>query len=392
MNFGADTAVIYNNSMRKKVLYVITAGDTGGAQKYVRDLASHLNPEQFESKILYGGKDMRWLSNHVSPFLFWNDWLAIAELVAVFHRERPNVIHLNSSKAGVVGSLAASLYRVTCHMSHVTCPRVIFTAHGWVFNPTNYYPPLVRWCHAALHRFAALFQDTIINVSEHDRNLALRHHIAPPKKLITIHNGIDPTAISFLSKEEARKEIAEQIRSQLPNYQLPITGNWVGSIGRLTREKDYGTLIAAAQEIPDVHFFVIGDGPEKENLKSQISNLKLENRFFLVPPTGTDAVLLKAFDIFTLCSIKEGLPYTLLEAMAAELPVVVTDAGGMREVVQVMFGEESLVALRGNKNDLAKTIVRALNQRKHGGQLKFKTRETFSLARMVRATETVYRS
>ncbi len=390
---------------RTKVLYVITKHDVGGAQKYVRDLAANLEPGRFEAKILYGGNDLRWLSNRVSPLLFWNDWLAIAELVRAFRRERPDVIHLNSSKAGVIGSFAAGIYKATCPMSHVPCPKVVFTAHGWVFNPSNYYSPFVRWAYRMLHRIAARFQDTIINVSEYDRNLAIHSRIAPPEKLVTIHNGIDPN-IQFLDREAARKEILNGLKFRISDFGFRISQPWVGSIGRLTREKDYGTLIAAAREVPNAYFFVIGDGPEKSNLQLLIARYQLENRFFLVPPQDNrevldyartiengsyharriengsypssnvekrrsipvrDATFLKAFDVFTLSSIKEGLPYTLLEAMAAGVPAVVTDAGGMPEVARACGGA---VMPKRNAAALAASIAATLTSSRAKGNSK----------------------
>ncbi len=160
--------------MNKKVLYIITKSDIGGAQKYINDLASNLDKIQFEAKILYGGRDLKWLSNKTWPwFLFLNDWLAILELVKIYGQEKPDVIHLHSSKAGVLGSLAAKIYKVKCQMSISTGrqanvkyspPKVVFTAHGWVFNPTNALSFPARLFYVFLHKFAALFQDKIMSV------------------------------------------------------------------------------------------------------------------------------------------------------------------------------------------------------------------------------------
>jgi len=410
--------------MRKKVLYVITKADVGGAKKYVNDLALNLDKEKFESRIIYGGQDIRWLSNKVYPhFFFLNDWLAVFELVKTLRHERPDVIHLNSSKAGILGSLAAWLYKISLKLnpiphtpnpiSHTLNPKIIFTAHGWVFNPTNYIGAPRRWFYIALHRIAALFQNTIINVSEYDRRLALKYKIAPAHKLITIHNGIDPN-MPFLEKQTARKEILQKL--EIGNWKLEITRPWVGSIGRLTPEKNYETLIEAATLVPNAYFFIIGSGPEEKKLQLLITNYsrrppiggagiptslsnkdtgaseQLQNRFFIVPPTGNDAKYLKAFDVFTLTSIKEGLPYTLLEAMAAGLPVIVTDAGGMPEVV-VTKSRHSIVPLK-NPQALAINILNLFNQKNKARQYAQAVFETvkrkFNLEKMIKATEQVY--
>ena len=380
----------------------------GGAQRYVRALAAHLDSTRFATKILYGGEDVKWLSNRVYPwFLFLNDWLAVFELVRVFKKEKPSIIHLNSSKTGVLGAIAVVVYKVwlrlLLHTSYVLLPRVVFTAHGWVFNPSNSISTPVRFFYILLHRFAVWLTDTIICVSEYDRTLALRFHVAPTHKLVTIHNGIDPD-IPFLAQDQARKEIYNRIKSQLPNYQLPITGNWIGSLGRLVKEKNYATLIEAAHvmatkypprlavsgetgeqntKLRNVVFFIIGDGYEHANRKSQIANLKLQNRFFLIPGAENDRLLLKAFDVFVLPSIKEGLPYTLLEAMAAGIPAVVTNVGGMPEVAH-HCNNVSMVPPR-NPSILASEIKNALRH---------ETRTTpcvpFPLQTMITETERIY--
>lgn len=369
--------------MKRKVLYIITGSDVGGAQKYVADLAGHLDPVMFEAKVLHGGRDLKWLSNRTMPWLlFANDWLAVFELVRTFRREQPDVIHLNSSKAGVVGSLAAALYKLSLVISHKSLVKVVFTAHGWAFNPTNHYAPLIRWMYGTLHRVAARLQDIIINVSGHDHTLALRYRIAPPEKLVTIHNGIDPN-IPFLTREEARREILKRLGSLVMSHKSLVAHPWVGSLGRLTKEKDYGTLVAAAAQVPHASFFIIGSGPEAQQLKVISHKSSVHSRFFIVPPAGNDARLLKAFDVFSLSSIKEGFPYSLLEALAAGIPAVVTDAGGMPEIARRSSNVKTVPAR--NAAALAAEIQNALGQ-----NTTMNPSIPFPLATMVTETAALY--
>jgi glycosyltransferase involved in cell wall biosynthesis len=378
---------------KTKILYIITKADVGGAQKYVNDLTQHLDKNQFDAKILYGGKDIKWLSNKIRPWvLFLNDWLAIIELIKIFKEERPDVIHLNSSKAGVVGAIAAAIANVRPTTNNRQRIRMIFTAHGWVFNPTNALSRPVRWLYIFLHKFAALFQNTIICVSEYDYHLALRHHIAPKEKLVTIHNGIDPD-IKFLSKKTAREKIAQKLNLRPTTYDLRPDSLWIGSLGRLVKEKNYETFVAAASLIPNAHFFIIGSGDQKEKIQSRISSAKLENRFFIIDPTGNDAIYLKAFDMFVMTSIKEGLPYVLLEAMAAELPIVVTDAGGIPEMIK--NHENGLMVTQRNPEMLAKALQGLIENKNIARELTKNARHIvqtkFSLEEMVRKTERVYK-
>ena len=374
---------------KQKVLYIITKADVGGAQKYVADLAANLDTDLFETKILCGGRDLKWLSNKL--FII-NDILAVAELIKIFRTERPDIVHLNSSKAGVVGSVAAKFYNLlkfSVSGGKYQKLKVIFTAHGWVFNPDNYLNRPVSLGYRLVHKLAAFAQDAIINVSDYDREIALRYNIAPAEKLVTIHNGID-AKMGFLDKQTARKEIIKKL--EIGNWKLEINRPWIGSIGRLTKEKNYQTLIKAASLVPNAYFFIIGSGTEISNLKSQILNLKLENKFFILPPTGSDSVFLKAFDVFTMSSIKEGLPYVMLEAASAAMPIVSTDAGGIPEIIQNQ--ESGIVVPKGNADKLAeaiKTIIGNPNYAsKLGRRAQLSCASEFNLQTMIEKTQQVY--
>ncbi len=361
-----------------KILFVITKDDVGGAQKYVKDLVESLDPKKFEIKILTGGKGgVRFLSNVFWPhLLFVNDIAALLELIFKLRKEKPEIIHLNSSKAGVIGAIAAKLAGV---------PRVIFTAHGWVFNPDNDFSFWRRRFYILLHKLAALFQDKIINVSEYDRQLAMKCRIAPPEKLTTIHNGI--SELSFLSKKDARKAI-KTISGKL----LDAEAVWIGSIGRLVAEKDYRTLVETAALVPETHFIILGSGYQRKNLESKIKKLGLDNRVFIIQDIAPAAHYLKAFDVFVLSSIKEGLPYTMIEAMAAQLPIVVTRIGGMTEIIS----GRGLVMPPREPAELARAIKFLLDNPKEAQKFSLEAsnfRKTkLNLDNMVEETEKIYES
>ncbi|TSC96880.1 MAG: glycosyl transferase family protein [Parcubacteria group bacterium Athens0714_26] len=373
-----------------KILYIITKSDIGGAQKYVADLISNLDKNQFKAKILYGKTHLKWLSNKVHPwFLFFNDWMAIFELLKVYKNEQPHIVHLNSSKAGVLGSVAAFFYNRD--KKHQLKIKIVFTAHGWVFNPTNALTPPVRWFYILLHKTSSLFHDKIICVSEYDNQLATLYKIAPSQKLIIIHNGINPD-IKFLTKLAARKEI---IKKLAPNdTKLEPKFPWIGSIGRLTKEKDFETLVETASLIHNSYFFLIGNGKEYKKIKNKINDLKIGNRLFVIEPSGGDFKYLKAFDIFAMSSIKEGLPYILLEAMAAELPCVVTRAGGIAEIIE--NHKNGLIVAQKNPGLIAKAVNILLSDKNISDELKKRAKEIilakFHIKHMIQATESVYRN
>jgi glycosyltransferase involved in cell wall biosynthesis len=379
----------------KKIIFIITKGDVGGAQKYVADLNNNLDRSKFSVEILTGGKGgVRWLSNAFRPyFLFFNDWLALFELKKVLKSKNPDVIHLNSSKAGVIGAIAAKLASKKI--------KVVFTAHGWVFNPQNHNSWLRKNFYIFLHKFAGKFQDVIINVSEYDRQLALKNKIAPPAKLITIHNGVGIKNLKFLEKDSAQKALLEIINCSpagllseargTKEVKLEVNGPWIGSIGRLVKEKDYGTLIRAATYTnKNILFFIIGGGDQRFASEKLIRKHRLENRFFLFGKIKDAYQYLKAFDVFVLSSIKEGLPYTLIEAMSSGVPVIATKTGGIPEILS----DRGYLVPPRRPELLAQTIEKALSDQKKSQSLSQKAREYarehLSLEVMVEKTEKVY--
>jgi len=378
-----------------KVLMVITKDDVGGAQKYVRDLMENLDKAQFEAKIITGGKNgVYFLSNSLKPhFLFFNDLAAAVELFFVFRREQPDIIHLNSSKAGVVGALAACLYKLFLKpKSYNLKVKVIFTAHGWVFNPDNNLSGLRRRFYILLHRFAAKFQDAIINVSEYDRQLAIKEKIASSQKLFTVHNGIDIQSVKFFDRDVARQTLIKKL--EIGNWKLEINGTWIGSIGRLVSEKSYEDFVRAAALVKNskANFFIFGDGYERQKLQSLIARHQLQDRFFLLGAVADAARHLKAFDVFILSSVKEGLPYTMLEAMAASLPMITTRVGGMTEVAE----GRGLVMPPRESAELARAIDfyldypdKAQESAKNGQDFLI---QNLTLRKMVRETEKIYLS
>ena len=383
-----------------KVLMVITKDDVGGAQKYVRDLMENLDKAQFEAKIITGGKNgVYFLSNSLKPhFLFFNDLAAAVELFFVFRREQPDIIHLNSSKAGVVGAFAAFLFNKTNwtnksdKSNRPNKTKVVFTAHGWVFNPDNNLSGLRRRFYILLHRFAAKFQDAIINVSEYDRQLAIKEKIASSQKLFTVHNGIDIQSVKFFDRDVARQTLIKKL--EIGNWKLEINGTWIGSIGRLVSEKSYEDFVRAAALVKNskANFFIFGDGYERQKLQSLIARHQLQDRFFLLGAVADAARHLKAFDVFILSSVKEGLPYTMLEAMAASLPMITTRVGGMTEVAE----GRGLVMPPRESAELARAIDfyldypdKAQESAKNGQDFLI---QNLTLRKMVRETEKIYLS
>jgi glycosyltransferase involved in cell wall biosynthesis len=311
----------------KKILYLVTKGNWGGAQRYVFDLATALHAKGARVSVAYGapgqlgGKlraagirtiELPALARDVSLFADIRSYRQIARMLRT---ERPDVLHLNSSKAGALGALAGRLAGVPC---------IIFTAHGWAFNENrNLLSRGIIWL---ISWFTALLCHHIIAVSNHELRAAKRMPFCA-KKAVRIYNGID-LHMSFGS--------GEIIRNAFPAG-VQITG----TVGELIKNKNQTALIEEARTKPDMYVAIVGEGELRGVLEKKIKEYGLEQRvklFGFLPARD----VMRGFDRFALPSIKEGLGYVILEARAAGLPIVANRVGGVGEALDTDLSEFSL--------------------------------------------------
>jgi glycosyltransferase involved in cell wall biosynthesis len=321
-------------SNKPKLLFVITQGVWGGAQKYVLSHAKALS-EEFTVYVAVGEptgkKDLQkailrfnettpntitlislmHLRRSISPL---HDAAAIIELRSLMNHLQPAVVHLNSSKAGVLGSLALPKKQ-----------KALYTVHGWVFNePRNrYVNTLFRFLERRSARARAKRGGATILLSDQEKKMGAHILAGTPSTIIPI--GIEP--LTQLTKQEAQRVLFET----LPSF--PKNNRIIGCVANFYKTKGIDILIAAATMVPDATFVVIGEGPERKMLESLISAHSLSNRFFLAGAIPDAATLMKAFDLAIIPSRKEGLPFTLLEWMSAGVPVIATDVGGIPSVI-----------------------------------------------------------
>ncbi len=351
--------------IKKKIIYLVTQSEWGGAQKYIYDLATHLPKDEFKVLAAAGegnGELFNRLKEKQIPTYHLKhtvrairpikEILAFFELLKLFKKEKPDIIHLNSSKISILGSLAGKIY--ASHVSHPTF-RIIYTSHGWVFNE-----PLPFWTkklYYILEKLTASLKDKIICVSEYDRGVALKKKISSPSKLITIPNGIGLNPGDFLNQQSARLEL-----QKIPGSASRVPRSAIGTIANLYPTKGLQYLIEAASNLlkdnPDLIFMIIGEGDERKKLESLIKQYNLTDNFFLLGNIKDAYKYLKAFDIFVLPSVKEGWPYTLLEALRAGLPIIATRVGGIPEIIT--DNENGLLVPPANPDSLQKAIKKLL--------------------------------
>jgi glycosyltransferase involved in cell wall biosynthesis len=320
---------------RPRVVVLITLAEVGGAQAYVAALLPTLS-EHFEVTVAARGAGpvreaaerlelryvgLRHLRRAIRP---WRDLLALAELVRLFRRVRPDVLHASSSKAGVLGRLAAQLSGV---------PVRIFTVHGWAFaaasgGSSTFY----RWADRLMRPLTTV----TVCVSDNERAAGIAARTCDPARTVVIRNAVDVTGAP-----QARHDGA------------PPT---LITVGRLKAPKDPVTLLRALAALPTEEFaaLIVGDGPDRPAVEELSARLGLGGRVRLEGERRDVADLLAASDVFVLSSRSEGLPVSVLEAMAAGLPVVASDVGGVSELV--IDGETGILVRPGDPDRLAEAL------------------------------------
>lgn len=372
---------------RKKVLFIITKSNFGGAQRYVYDLATHV-PADMEVVVACGpapdgnpGELIRRLhEKNVRTILVPElqrdmhlplDIRAYRALRKIIEKERPDVVHLSSSKAGGLGSLAA-------RRAHIR--NIIFTLHG--FPSDEERPLLERILIYVATWFTILLAHTTITTSF---STGARARRMPGNHTVVIPAGIETP--QFLDALEARKVLRERDSS------IPEEAYWIGSIGELHPNKGYHDLIQALTHLPpDMHAIVIGSGELHDTLKKDSELQKTSDRFHLVGHLPNAAVYMRAFDCFVLPSHKEGLPYVLLEAGFGNLPVIATNVG---DVGDVITEETGLRIPSGDINTLVEALKRVqrdtTESRRLAQNLLKHVQRTFSFETMLEKTYALYR-
>lgn len=376
---------------RTTVCHVITRMIVGGAQENTMYSCAHVDPDRFASLLVTGPETGPEGSLHeevkdlgirtiVLPSLVraispGTDAAALAALVRLFRRERPHIVHTHSSKAGILGRLAARIARV---------PAIVHTVHGWSFH--DHMPAWKRAAYIRAERAVSRSTDRLVFVTERDRRKGSDERIGDADRYVTIRSGIDVDAFRLARSErrEARRRLS------LPD-DVPV----VGSVTRLSQQKDPRTFVAAAALVanrsPEARFVLVGDGPLRDELRAAAQKAGLGERITFAGLRRDVPHLLPAFDVFVLTSLWEGLPRVIPQAMAAQIPVVAAGVDGVLEAI--VDGETGLLYRPGDPAHLADAVLRVLAEPALAERLAASgadRAEVFSLETMIADLERLY--
>lgn len=361
--------------MPKVRLLQILEATIGGTRKHVLQILKYLPRDSYELSLVCSTlrdpsfvEDIEALradgvnvtviqmTREINPLA---DFRALFELARHMREHSVDVVHTHSSKAGVLGRIAARLADV---------PRVVHSPHAFAFEFRTNRP--ARMLYRLAEKFCARLSDAIVAVSEHERQQAIGLNVLSPDKVLTIENGLD-------EDDFKRSRRGPQVRKELGIGKGRVV---VGTVGRLAKQKGLTCLVDAAakllRDFPDLCFLVAGAGEQLLALERKLIDLRIGKKVLLLGHRDDTRDLYAAMDIFVLPSLWEGRPYALLEAMAAGKPVVASDVCGLDEVIE--NGKNGVLVRPGDVPDLADGIARLVKSpplRRKLGQAARKTVE-----------------
>jgi glycosyltransferase involved in cell wall biosynthesis len=383
-----------------RVVRIITRLNVGGPSIQAITLSQRLAERGFETTLVHGALgsgegDMSYLlapgtrtefvtalRRSVAPV---HDVRALASVLGVLRRERPNIVHTHMAKAGSVGRLAAALYNRTAGRAHRA--RVVHTYHGHVLD--GYFSPAATKAFTAAERLLARATDAIVAISPAiGRELHTLHRIGRPEQYHVVPLGFDLTALAAIGDGDRRNARAA--------LGVGERAGVVSTVGRLTAIKQHDLFLDTAAHVAagraDTLFLVAGDGELRSALEQRAAALGLSNVRFLGWRRDLTTIY-AATDVFLLTSRNEGTPVALIESFAAGVPGVSTDVGGIRDVIT--SDELGLVAAFGDARGLARHVDALLadpsRRRRMGDRARASVVARFSLERLVDDVERLYR-
>lgn len=379
------------STRRVKLVHIITRLDRGGSSEVVLELAARLDRKRFDVQIVTGDtRDpvcdlMQYTQNTGIPITVYprlrRDIMPVSDVIACVHlarhlrRERPDIVHTHSSKAGILGRIAAKL---------AGAPVVVHAPHGHIFY--GYFGRGMSYIFVLIERLMARATDRIITLTELGKQDHIRYGIGPPELFVPIPCGIDLSRFMSAAPEGQALRDTLDLRDE---DQLVL---WVG---RLVPIKGCEVFLHAcaiiARRFEHARFFVVGDGLLADPLRALASELGLDGRIRFTGQRSDIPAWMWASDLFVLSSLNEGLGRVLLEAMAAHKPVVATMVGGVSEIVRTE--ETGLLVPPGDPDRLAEGILTLLKDRDRArtmGERGFQRSQEFDMQRMVDRTAALY--
>ncbi len=353
-----------------KIAHVVDSMEVGGAEMLVSQLC-RLQRERGHDPCVYAvaalgvlGERMRTEGFAVQPNVGRHLPDATRNFFGIFKASRPDVVHLHNPTPTIYAAMAARIAGV---------PSIVSTRHSLVAPPRDRVMELK-------YSIAAKFCDWIVGICEATTNNMKSAHSAPERKIVRIYNGT--LALPRVAKEQSP----------------PKNGFTLVYVGRLEPVKNHVLLLnafsAALSSMPDLRLWMVGDGSERKSLEKLAVELNIAAQVTFWGQQLDVAPFFSAADAFIMSSMSEGLPMSLLQAFSLGLPAIVTDVGGMAEVVRL--AQAGLIVPVTHPEDMAKAILSLASSPAKRGQFTMNAetafRAHFTLQGMADAYMDLYRN
>jgi glycosyltransferase involved in cell wall biosynthesis len=365
-------------SLVKRVLHIIDSLHLGGAQEVVLNLATCGSPRFRHEVATMHGRGIYWdrlaqagvKVHSLSPHKFLPAY--IASIPWRILADRPDILHCHLIPSNIIAKPLGALLGVPVIINH---------------DHTNDPHRIDNKILLALDKSTNRFAHHIIAVAAACRDFLTTHESIPPEKISLVPNAIDLRRFSpgEASRDEARARLG-----------LPAGSRIVAGVGRLNPQKNFALFLDIAEQLaprfPDLHFLLAGDGPEEQMLREKASALGIANRVTFSGYVADTRLVYLAADVLLMPSRYEGLPMTLLEAMAMGLPVVASKLDGIAEVIR--DGAEGFLAPSDDAALFVERTAALLADAELSSRIsknaRAKIEAHFSVERMTSAVEDIY--
>ncbi len=375
-----------------KVAQVITRMDWGGSPDIVRIICNKLDPQIYDITLIFGqtlypskktkeflldfgnkSTVIQELKRDINPFY---DLFALFKMYWLFRREKFDIVHTHTAKAGALGRLAAKLAGV---------PKVIHMSHGHNFY--GYFGVFGSALVTLVERFCGKFTDKIIALTELEKQDLIKFKVCEHKKITIVNSGLEL---------DYYRNVTIDIASIKQSLKIEPHLNLVGMISRLEPVKGAEYIVPAAkvviEKFTDVRFLIAGEGSLREKMESEARNFGISDKFIFLGWREDVREILSVLDVLVQPSLNEAVGRILIEAGASSVPVVATKVGGIPEIV--LDGQTGILIEPGDAQGLAQAVISLLEdedkRKKMGLNAKNRINERFSAQSMVNSISQVY--
>ena len=379
---------------KKKIILVNSRFSIGGAIVYSTFIAKYFNNDNYETILIAGTADENEVSmeefalrHQVKPILIpeigreislFDDLVALWKIFQIMLKEKPDIVHTNSSKGGLLGRIPAILLRV---------PLILHTYHGHVFS--GYFSKLKTKLIIWIEKILAVFTRIIIVISRLQfEDICLKYKIAADHKFRIIPFGLE------LERFRDLKPFQHNLRQE---YSIPEKQVIVGTVGRLFAIKNQIMFLHAIKKIVNsdrqinTRFIIVGDGDLRQELENYVRQNNLNDWVIFTGNRFDQENIYAALDVFVLTSNNEGTPVTLIEALACGIPVVCTRVGGIPDVLNNI---KSILIEKGDDQNLADELQKLITDADYRNQFKQnhyqEMEKRYSVRRLLQDLEGIY--